>query len=60
LYPTDTVETLKARIQDKEGIRPGDQRLITAGRQLEDGRTLRGYKIQTLQTLHLVLRLRGC
>ncbi|KAH9646872.1 ubiquitin-NEDD8-like protein RUB1 [Citrus sinensis] len=59
IEPTDTIERIKERVEEKEGIPPVQQRLIYAGKQLADDKTARDYNIEGGSVLHLVLALRG-
>lgn len=57
--PQDKITSIKAKIQEREGVRPDEQRLLFRGKQLEDGYTIDDYQIEKNSTLHLVIRLRG-
>ncbi|BBN19566.1 ubiquitin-like protein Nedd8 [Marchantia polymorpha subsp. ruderalis] len=59
IEPTDTIERIKERVEEKEGIPPVQQRLIFAGKQMNDDKTARDYNIEGGSVLHLVLALRG-
>ena len=55
----DVLEKVKVKIEGREGIPTDEQRLLFAGREVQDGKTLMDYDIQTESTMHLVLRLCG-
>uniref|UniRef100_A0A2M4AZT8 Putative ubiquitin n=1 Tax=Anopheles triannulatus TaxID=58253 RepID=A0A2M4AZT8_9DIPT len=59
VVPTETVLDIKSKIEEREGIDPDQQRIIFAGKQLENGRIISDYNIQHGSTMHLVLRLKG-
>jgi len=59
IEPTDRVERIKERVEEKEGIPPQQQRLIFSGKQMNDEKTASDYKVSGGSVLHLVLALRG-
>ena len=59
IEPTDSIERIKERVEEKEGIPPPQQRLIFGGKQMNDEKKASDYNIEGGSVLHLVLALRG-